>query len=187
MAKWSNEWIRKHLHIQRWKHPSAPRFAHQFRCPNLTSLGDFLSRTQNQPCVSQTWAKSLPLHINQQCTSILHVTARRKSDLYTTRPEVKFIIPSSQTNIQRPKLSHPLTPSQFSFPLRFSRIFSEGVSDFESFEFFEVPKSSDVDQNIGRCSGLTDLCTEKLVLGEPSGCRDGYQGILPNASTLGTV
>ena len=81
--------------------------------------------------------------------------SRRKSDLHTTTPKVKFIHHDKQTNIQLP--SHPLTPSQLSFPLRVSRIFSEclGVWEFFIFGFFRILRSfsqvfssSDVAQNV---------------------------------------
>ena len=53
---------------------------------------------------------------------------------------------------------------------------------FSSLGFFRFfPKlpsfsSSGVAQNVSGCSGLTDLCTENVGFGEPSGCRDRISG-----------
>ena len=167
---------------ERWKHVGA-RFAHQFCCRNLSSMGDFLSRTDNiRP---QTWpAKSLSLHINQQRTSVLHVTARRKSDLYTTGPKIKLIIPSSQTNIQG-QSSPPLTPSQFIFSQDFSHLLRV-FGNFGVFSnSFEVPKFF----IFGCCSKRFPMLGPRRSL-HGKCCFWGaewlpgpyFQGILPNAT-----
>ncbi len=96
---------------ERWKKCWSTVCTPSFRCPSLTSMGDFhLELIINH----SSHKRDLPSRcrstsISNARASSMSSKSRRKSDLHTTRPEVKFIIPS-QTNIQgqsSPPLSHP--------------------------------------------------------------------------------
>jgi len=90
----------KRMDSQTSPHPTmetfiGARFAHQFRCPNLTSMGDFLLELiicnhSSHKCDPPSRCRSTS--ISNARASSMSSKSRRKSDLHTTRPEVKSII-----------------------------------------------------------------------------------------------